>query len=136
MTLDSIYPLHLGAQKFVIGHLKCDEIPKRLPVVKLFEVTELMHDQVVLELGRKMYDAIIEVEIAATRAASPPGLSVFDKDFVVREVIKGVEVREFCMHKRARRFAICRTHLFAMVTTLWSWHPKQYLKQCAHDYLS
>lgn len=105
-------------------------------MIKLLQMAELVHDEVVLGLGWQSYDFPIEVEVAIARTAAPPGALIFDKYFVVREVVKLIEMRKSRMNKCASRFAICHIHLFAMVAPPYPRSAKYNLEKSLHEYTS
>ena len=54
-------------------------------------MAKLVDDQIVLELGRKVHDAIVEIEITFFGAAPPPGSLIFDAHFADRKAVDGVK---------------------------------------------
>ena len=63
-------------------------------MVELSPVAELVDDDVVGEMRRQQGDAIVEVEIARGRAASPAASLVADGDRSIGESVELIEVSE------------------------------------------
>jgi hypothetical protein len=51
-----------------------------------------MNDQIILELGPKVHNAVVKVEIASLGATPPTRAAVFDKNFVVGKAVVRVVV--------------------------------------------
>ncbi len=60
------------------------ERPKSLRMIEFTQVAELMHDDVIDERGRKLYKAVIEIEIPARGAAAPASPLIAYRDAVDR----------------------------------------------------
>lgn len=74
-------------------------------MVEDFEVAQLVHDDVVLQVCREKYNTVVEVEIFFGRTAPPSRGHVFDRNAVVRKAMH-VELAEPTVHKRTRRFFV------------------------------
>jgi hypothetical protein len=71
-------------------------------VIKFLQVTELVHDQIVLQSWREKHDAVVEVQIMLSRAAAPARPLVAYRDAVIGETVVLVEVCEPRVHQRSR----------------------------------
>ncbi len=76
-------------------------------MVELLEVTEFMDDEIVCELGCELGDTVVEVEVAVARATPPSSLLIFNKDFVICEVVVRIVVLESRMDEGAGTFSLC-----------------------------
>ncbi len=90
----------------VVGYRTRNQRPKRFAVIELCQMTQLVHDQVVLQMWRKEYNAIVEIKIAQTRATSPAGLLITYCNTADAKTVCAIELRYTLMHKRARRFFV------------------------------
>jgi len=57
-------------------------------------MTQLVDDEIVLELLREKEDFVVKVEVAALARAAPATFGVFDKHLFVLVAVKGVKERE------------------------------------------
>jgi hypothetical protein len=55
-------------------------------------MAQLMHDDIVRQLGRQCGDAIVKIEIASSGAAAPSGYTVFNSYTLPIKIVKSVEI--------------------------------------------
>ena len=94
------------AQYGVVGHGAGNEGPKFGGVVKVRQVAQLVHDDVVGHCGREINEFVIKIEIAQLRAAAPARLVVFYKNFADGELIIRVKMLHSHMYQCTRDFAL------------------------------
>src|ERR1041385_6621731 len=70
----------------VVGAPGGDDGPELLRVVHLFQVRQLVDDEVIEDRRRRQEHAPVEVQVAVAGAAAPQGLLVFDAQVPVLEL--------------------------------------------------
>lgn len=79
-------------QRLIVRHGAGHQIPEPLRMVELAAMAELMHDDIVGEMRGQKGDAIVEVEIALGRTASPAASLIADGDGAVGESVHLIEM--------------------------------------------
>ena len=62
---------HLLAQCLVVWNSFSDQIPKRLRMVELLQMAEFVHDEIIGICFRKVYDAVVKIQVSTFGTASP-----------------------------------------------------------------
>ena len=89
----------------MIGQRLCYQCPEFGRMIELFKVAQLVHDDIVGHFRRQEHYFVIKVKISAARAAPPPRLVIFDKEFANGKIIKRVEMRETVARQSSSIFA-------------------------------
>ncbi len=98
--------LQFGTKRHIVRKSLGHQIPEPLRMVELSPVAELVDDDVVGEVRRQEGDAIVEVEVALGRTASPSASLVSDGDLAVRESVVLIEMDEAIVDEDAGSLAM------------------------------
>ncbi len=74
------------------GNLLPDETPKPAPVIEFRQMTQFVHNNIILNFFRQKHDLVIEVEVPLARAAPPSTCEIFDTDGVVGKFVVEIVV--------------------------------------------
>src|SRR5258708_3977326 len=85
----------------ILRHSLLDQRPESWGVIELAEVAEFVDYYVVGLAGREEGEAVAKVEVALLRTASPSGLLIADRDFLVRESVELIEMLQPLVHELA-----------------------------------
>ncbi len=96
----------LHSPRAMIRNRPGNQAPKFLRVIELFQVTELVDDDVIGKVNRETRDAIVEVEIPLLGATSPSRSLIPDRDSVVDETVVLIKNLQAAMHKPPRVFSL------------------------------
>ncbi|MEN9920744.1 MAG: hypothetical protein RL538_637 [Candidatus Parcubacteria bacterium] len=102
----SVDGAEFGKQLFVIRQLLPYQVPEFFAVVKMCQVTKLMHNNIVGEMWWEELNFVVEVEIFVGRTTPPTATLIANRDSVPREIVVLVEVREARERKLARRLLV------------------------------
>src|SRR5689334_16213043 len=83
-----------GAMGFIVWTGARDESPETRRVVQLFEVRQLVVDDVVQHGQRGEQQAPVEVQVAGAGAAPPAAFLLFDADATEGKAVRRVAVRD------------------------------------------
>src|SRR3989338_105227 len=78
---------------------QCNEFPKTRSMIHLFQMAQLVNNNVIREMRRAHRDFFIEIQIAFARTTSQSRFLIANRDIVVGEFVIVVEVLEATMHK-------------------------------------
>ena len=73
----------LGSAREVLRDSLCDKRPKTGAVIERLEMTQLMYNEIILEMRRQVDDFVMKVEILFLRAASPPCAHIFYRNTAI-----------------------------------------------------
>ena len=92
------------ADMFVFGNDLADQIPKTIRVIEFTQVAELVHDDVIGNIGGQKYYFVIEIQVPFFRTAPPSRLVILDEYFADAELVHRIEMLYALVHQSARMF--------------------------------
>ena len=75
-------------------------------MIHLFEVTQLVYHNVVLQVWRQKEDPVVEIEITQARATPPTPTLIANRYSVIGKLVVGIVVRQSLVNERSRRFLV------------------------------